>query len=879
MTDGLRIRVRGLVQGVGFRPTVWRIANRLGLSGEVLNDSEGVLIQAFGSTAALAALEFALMEEAPPLARVDAIEAAPLEGEAPADFRIVASRAGDVRTGVVPDAATCPDCLADIRDPQNRRYRYPFTNCTHCGPRLSIVRAIPYDRATTSMAAFAMCPACLAEYRDPSDRRFHAQPNACPACGPRCWLEDAAGRAIPNEPHRDAIQAAGALILSGAIAAIKGIGGFHLACDAGNAEAVARLRERKVRTHKPFALMARDVAMIADHARISEQEAALLVHPAAPIVLLDACLPLNQRRPPSPQPSPAKGEGAGRARCNSVTSPLAGEGQGEGVEVPELCLALGVAPAQSTLGFMLPYTPLHHLLLDAVARPIVLTSGNRSDEPQCIANDEARARLGAIADAFLMHDRDIVNRLDDSVARVMAGRLRIMRRARGFAPSPLTLPEGFEAAPRVLAMGAELKSTFCLLRDGRAIVSQHIGDLEDAATHADYRANLKLYREIFQFEPELVAVDAHPDYHSTAWGKALADECALPLENVLHHHAHVAAVLAEHGAPLGCEPVLGIALDGLGLGENGELWGGEFLLADYRSCRRVAAFAPAPLIGGDRAMREPWRNALAHLATFLGWESVERRHASLDLVRRLKEKPLALALQLMDRGLNAPPSSSAGRLFDAVAAAVGICFDATSYEGQAAIELEALAAPAMARAGDGYRGAFTKADVCEIDRGSPPSPCPSPARGEGMKRQSAQPAPSPHAGEGRGGGVRRRYAEHGVARLDWAPLWRDLLEDLAHGADAPLIAAKFHAGLAATLAEAAARLAERHGCKTAVLCGGVFQNKLLLEGVLGRLADAGLDVLSPEKFPAGDGAIALGQAIIAAASRLHDPTASRGALQ
>jgi hydrogenase maturation protein HypF len=777
MTDGVRIRVRGLVQGVGFRPTVWRIAKRLSLSGEVLNDSEGVLIRAFGAPAALAKLEQALEQESPPLARIDAIETAPIHGEAPADFRIVASRAGEVRTGVVPDAATCPDCLADIRDPQNRRYRYPFTNCTHCGPRLSIVRAIPYDRATTSMAAFQMCPACLAEYRDPADRRFHAQPNACPACGPKCWLEDASGRAIPDAPHRDAIEAAGALILAGAIVAIKGIGGFHLACDAGNAEAVARLRQRKVRTHKPFALMARDVATIADHALISEQEAALLAEPAAPIVLL------------------ARRENA---------APL----------------APGVAPAQSTLGFMLPYTPLHHLLLDAVAGPIVLTSGNRSDEPQCIANDEARARLGGIADAFLMHDRDIVNRLDDSVARVMAGRPRRMRRARGFAPSPLRLPEGFDAGPRVLAMGAELKSTFCVLGDGRAIVSQHIGDLEDAATHADYRANLKLYRDIFQFEPELIAVDAHPDYHSTAWGTALAREAALPLESVPHHHAHVAAVLAEHGAPLGCEPVLGIALDGLGMGENGELWGGEFLLADYRSCRRVGAFAPAPLVGGNRAMIEPWRNALAHLHTFLGWESVERRYPGLDLVRRLKEKPLALALQLMERRLNAPPSSSAGRLFDAVAAAVGICFDATSYEGQAAIELEALGLPAMARAGGGYRGAFVESEP---------------------------------------------------ASLDWAPLWRDLLEDLAQGVDAPLVAARFHAGLAATLAEAASRLAESHGCKTAVLCGGVFQNKLLLEGVLDRLAGAGLHALSPEQFPAGDGAIALGQAVIAAARRLREP--------
>ncbi len=777
MGNGVSIRVRGLVQGVGFRPTVWRIATRLGLLGEVMNDGEGVLIRAFGPKAALGDLERALFEEAPPLSRIDAIEAAPLEGEPPADFRIVASRAGDVRTGVVPDAAVCPDCLADIRDPSNRRYRYPFTNCTHCGPRLSIVRAIPYDRASTSMAAFAMCPACLAEYRDPADRRFHAQPNACPACGPKCWLEDAAGREVAADPHRDAVDAAAALILSGAIVAIKGLGGFHLACDARNAQAVARLRERKQRTHKPFALMARDLAMVAEHARLGEAEEALLQEPAAPIVLLER-----------------KDNGAP--------------------------LAQGVAPAQSTLGFMLPYTPLHRLLLDAVAAPIVLTSGNLSDEPQCIANEEARARLGAIADAFLMHDREIVNRLDDSFARVMAGRPRLMRRARGFAPSPLPLPQGFEAAPRTLAMGAELKSTFCLLSGGRAIVSQHMGDLEDAAAHADYRANLKLYREIFRFEPELIAVDAHPDYRATQWGTAIAREAALPLLPVLHHHAHVAAVLAEHGAPLDCEPVLGVALDGLGMGENGELWGGEFLLADYRSSRRVAAFAPVALIGGDKAMREPWRNALAHLETFIGWREVERLYPDLALVRRLKGKPVTLALQLVERRLNAPLSSSAGRLFDAVAATLGICFDATSYEGQAAIELEALAAPAMGRAADGYRAAFVE--------GEP-------------------------------------------ARLDWAPLWRDLLDDLAAGADAPLVAAKFHAGLAATVASAAAELAPRFGCRTVALCGGVFQNKLLLEAATQRLAGAGLQALSPASFPAGDGAISLGQAVIAAARGSHAP--------
>jgi hydrogenase maturation protein HypF len=770
---GVCIRVRGLVQGVGFRPTVWRIAKRLGLTGDVMNDSEGVLIRAFGPAPALAGLELALAEEAPPLARIDTIETAPIGGEPPADFRILTSRSGEVRTGAIPDAATCPECLADILDPANRRFRYPFTNCTHCGPRLSILRAIPYDRASTSMAAFAMCPDCLAEYNDPADRRFHAQPNACPVCGPRVWLEDREGARLSADPHRDAIEAA-ALILSGAIVAIKGIGGFHLACDARNEETVARLRARKHRTGKPFALMARDLSTIEDYALLSNAERALFGEPAAPIVLLDR---------------------------KDKAAPL----------------APGIAPAQSTLGFMLPYTPLHRLLCDAVASPIVLTSGNRSDEPQCIGNEEARAKLAGIADAFLMHDRDIVNRLDDSVVRMACGKPQLMRRARGYAPLPLPLPEGFAAAPRILAMGAELKSTFCLLGDGRAIVSQHIGDLEDVSAHADYEANRKLYQDIFRFAPDVIAVDCHPDYHSTQRGKSIARDAGLPAEAVQHHHAHVAAVLAEHGVPLAAEPVIGIALDGLGFGERGELWGGEFLLADYRSYRRLAAFTPVPLIGGAKAMREPWRNALAHLQSFLRWEDAASRYADLPVVQKLKGKPLALALQIMERGTHAPLSSSAGRLFDAVAAVLGICFDTTSYEGQAAIELEAMAAPALHRAATGYCGAIVE--------GNP-------------------------------------------ARLDWTPLWRALMDDLAAGADAPLVAAKFHIGLAETLAVAAASLARVHGCKAIVLCGGVFQNKILLESVTSKLSGRGIEALSPALFPAGDGAIALGQAVIAAARTL-----------
>ncbi len=831
-SQGISIRVRGLVQGVGFRPTVWRLAQRFGLSGEVLNDGQGVLIRAWGPAAALTGFELALSAEAPPLARIDSIECTPLEAAYEgAGFRIVESQRGAVKTGIVADAATCPACLADIRDPSNRRYRYPFTNCTHCGPRLSIVHSIPYDRATTSMAHFAMCPACLAEYRDPADRRFHAQPNACPECGPKVWLEGARGAPADTSTYRDEIEAAAALIAAGEIVAIKGIGGFHLACDACNADAVARLRERKVRYGKPFALMARDLEITANYGEVGEAERALLTSVAAPIVILKARHSqlaadgaANEGIAPHPVPLPL-GEGTPELPAARVlASPLPwGEGQGEGSEsssslnakTPQAPpLAPGIAPGQSTLGFMLPYTPLHHLLMENLARPIVLTSGNRSDEPQCIGNGEARERLAGVADYFLMHDRDIVNRLDDSVARPMAGKPRMLRRARGYAPTPLLLPPGFENAPAVLAMGAELKSTFCLLKDGQAIVSQHMGDLEEAATHADYRRNLELYRNLYRFEPQAVAVDAHPDYISTKWGRALAQESGLPAINVQHHHAHIAAALGECGVPLSAPPVIGIALDGLGLSEDAELWGGEFLLADYRSYRRLAHFASVPLIGGAKAMREPWRNTLAHLHTFLGWESVRTHYAGLEAVQRLAQKPLETCLRMMERGINSPPSSSAGRLFDAVAAALGLCFDAASYAGQAAIELEALAEGSMGDAGQGYGAALLP--------GEP-------------------------------------------AQLSWTPLWTAILQDLAAGTDRAIIAARFHRGLIETVAATAHSLAEAHGCEIAVLTGGVFQNKILLEGVSERLAGRGLKAVAPAAFPANDGGVSLGQALIAAA--------------
>lgn len=784
MLKGESIRVRGTVQGVGFRPTVWRLARDCAIRGSVCNDAEGVLIEAWGSAAALAEFVARLRRESPPLAHIEAIERSPLHRSRSAQrveetFRIIASREGPVATAIAADAATCPACLAEVFDPTSRRYHYPFTNCTHCGPRLSIIRAIPYDRANTSMLDFPMCADCKAEYNDAADRRFHAEPNACGQCGPRVWLEDACGERIAE--GADGIGHAAGLLRQGRILAIKGIGGIHLACDAGNDAVVATLRRRKSRDHKAFALMARDLDMVRRHARVGTAEAELLQSPAAPILILDA--------------------------------------EGE-------ALASELAPRQRTLGFMLPYSPLHHLLMAALERPIVLTSGNSSDEPQTVDNEEARQCLAGIADYFLLHDRVIVNRLDDSVARIADGAPRILRRARGYAPAPISLPDGFPSAGSpVLAMGAELKNTFCLLDQGRAILSQHMGDLENATTQRAYRDSLSLYRRLFQHRPQVIAVDGHPGYHSTILGRELAAAEGLPLTDVQHHHAHIAACMAEHHLPLSTAPVLGIALDGLGMGEpaesQGELWGGEFLLADYRSFIRLARFEPVAMPGGDLASRQPWRNAFAHLHHALGWERARRELASSPLVRHLSKQALPVLMRMTERGINSPRASSCGRLFDAVAATLGICVEGVSYEGQAAIELEALAEREFhAQSTQGYRVAAR--DTC------------------------------------------------GLITLTWGALWAALLKDLAGGVDRAVIAARFHQGLAAGVASLARRLAMDNGIDTIVLGGGVFQNRLLLEGVARRCRDAGLSVIAPRQVPANDGGLALGQAVVAAALHLKE---------
>jgi len=778
MASGELIRVRGLVQGVGFRPTVWRIAKDLRLAGDVRNDGSGVLIRLWGEASVIDTFCRRLEEECPPLARIDALERAAAGTPAPGDgFLILASDVTAVRTGIVPDAATCPACRAEIFDPADRRYRYPFTNCTHCGPRLTIVRGIPYDRANTSMAGFALCPACNSEYEDPADRRFHAQPNACPACGPRAWLEDAGGHSI--EPSAldatDAVDAATRLLAAGRILAIKGIGGFHLACDATNTQAVDALRQRKRRFDKPFALMARDLGIIGRYVRISDQQATLLQSTGAPIVLVDR-------------------------RDDAAALPPA------------------IAPGQRTLGFMLPYSPLHHLLLEGWDRPLVMTSGNLSDEPQCTDNDDAGGRLGRIADAFLLHDRPIVNRVDDSVVRIMDGAPRYLRRARGYAPAPLALPAGLAPAPPILALGGELKTTLCLLKEDQAILSQHLGDLEDARTAADYEHAVALYRRLFDHAPEALAVDLHAGYRSTQLGLAWAEREGLRLLQIQHHHAHIAAVLADNLWPLDQGPVLGLALDGLGYGEDGTLWGGEFLVADYRDCRRVGALAPTPMPGGTQAILEPWRNTWASLASHIGWEQVLEHWPELELSQWLQRQPLATLERMVAQRLNSPLSSSCGRLFDAVAGALGIRRERISYEGQAAIELEALA---------GQAGGETDAYAFDF------------------------------------------RADNDLLLLDPTPLWHALLNDLAKGTDRARIAMRFHNGLTKALVKMTVQLAEDHRLSTIALSGGVFQNRTLFESLAQQLRAEGLEVLAHRKVPTNDGGLSLGQAVIAAASLLR----------
>ena len=762
----LRARITGTVQGVGFRPYVFRLARSLSLGGYVLNDDAGVLLEIEGGRGRVDAFVERLPREAPPLASVEQITAEPAVPSGERRFRIADSlHRGDPDASVAPDIAACSECLAELFDPTNRRYRYPYINCTNCGPRFTIVRGVPYDRPLTTMAAFPMCPRCRAEYEDPGDRRFHAQPNACPQCGPRFRLLDAAGDALGGDSHLDPVAAAARLLRAGRTVAVKGVGGYHLACRADDEGAVATLRSRKRREDKPFAIMPPDLESARALVALTPHEERLLESPERPIVI---------------------------ARRQ------------DGADV-----APGVASRSPDLGVMLPYSPLHHLLLSDAGVALVMTSGNVSDEPIAHLDDDALERLRGVADAFLVGERPINMRADDSVLRALApeaGRLPMMiRRSRGYVPRALELDVD---APRpVLGCGAELKSTFCVAKGRRAWVGQHIGDLRDYKTLASFENGVGHFERVFAVAPEVIAHDLHPDYLSTRY--ALAREPPV-LVGVQHHHAHLAACLAEWRES---GPAVGAIYDGSGYGEDGTAWGGELLTGDITGCARAGHLLAVRMPGGDAAVHEPWRMACAWLAAAF---RVEVPPIPRSLLGEVATDDWERVCRVHATGTNSPWTTSVGRLFDAVAALCGIRARA-NYEGQAAAELEGAA------------------DACVA--GSYPLPVLG------------------GVGEGRPDGI----------VLDARETVRAIVADLNHGTPPASIAARFHGALAAATAAGCERVAESVGSSLVALSGGVFQNRLLLERTVAALRASGLRVVFPRLLPPNDGGISFGQVAVACA--------------
>jgi hydrogenase maturation protein HypF len=787
------VRVEGIVQGVGFRPFVYALATRCGLGGLVGNDVSGVFAEVEGPAAAVATFLALLEAQAPPLSRIDRVTTRDIPPNGSQMFAIAPSEPGGARrTLVSADSAPCADCLAELADPADRRFGYPFINCTNCGPRFTIIKDVPYDRPMTTMARFEMCVLCAAEYHDPADRRFHAQPVCCASCGPRLCLLDAAGTVLSGQMEAGGpIGAAAALLRAGRILAVKGLGGYHLAVDAGSQAAAAALRARKHREDKPFAVMVADVAAARAMCEVDEAAEELLTSGRRPIVLL-----------PRLSARPAGTGQADRAAGTGQADRAAGIGAACGI-------AAAVAPGNRQLGVMLPYTPLHHLLLREVGGPIVLTSGNVSDEPIAFSDADALERLGGIADAFLTHDRAIHIRTDDSVVRAFRGRAAIIRRSRGYVPEPLGVPGRFRRP--VLACGAELKSTFCLGIDNHAFVSHHIGDLENIETLRSFTEGIEHFRRLFDIDPQLVAHDMHPEYLSTKYAAELP---GVELTGVQHHHAHIASCLADNRE---VGPVIGVAFDGTGYGTDGTIWGGEFLVADLASFERAGYLAPVPMPGGTAAIRQPWRMAAAYLdAAYPGGPP-----GGLEVIRRAG-RSWADVLAVARAGVNSPLTSSAGRLFDAVAAVLGLR-DAINYEGQAAVELEQLADPGE----DGAYRARIEAD--------------GPGRPDGPDGPDGQ------------------------LRVAGTDLIRAVCDELGAGVAPGIIAARFHNGVAAAITEACLLLRERHGLSAVALSGGVFQNLLLLNRAVGQLEERGFRVLLHSRVPCNDGGISLGQAVIAAA--------------
>ncbi len=758
------IRVKGTVQGVGFRPFVYRLATELGLGGSARNTADGVIVEVEGDRPRVEEFLRRLREEAPPLARIASIETTDLPPAGLQGFRIVESAAGKRPTALIPpDVALCSDCAREMSDPHDRRFGYPFTNCTNCGPRFSIVRGIPYDRPQTTMAQFEMCEQCAREYADPADRRFHAEPVACPRCGPEVRL----GR---REPTAGVIPHVARLLAEGKVVAIKGLGGYHLACDARNAEAVETLRRRKGRGLKPFAIMVRDLAEARRVAEVSERAAALLSSPESPVVILPA---------------------------------LAGSG-----------IAQGIAPKQRTVGVMLPYTPLHRLLLDSASGgppALVMTSGNLAEEPIEHRDEEVRRKLGPIADHILSHNREIAVPCDDSVVRVVGDLVIPVRRARGYVPR--SVPVDYQGPP-VLAVGGQQKNTFCLLREGEAILSQHIGDLDTAEVLDYFGRAIKHFQALFEVEPEIVAHDLHPGYLSTQWAQSLE---GVRLVVVQHHHAHAASVMAELGL---AGPVIGVAYDGTGYGGDGTVWGGEILIADCRDSRRAYHLRPVPLPGGEGAIRRPARMALCHLIDVFGME--EGIEKARQLMPYLEEDETRVVARQVQRGINSPRCSSMGRFFDSMSALLG-CTPEATYEGQPAMELEAMCG------------------------------------GHGHARPTAY----------------RYEIADGV--IDTRPVVRGVVEDIERGESRDVIAARFHETVAAFTVEACKRLHDEGGPRDVVLCGGVMQNATLVARLLGGLQQTGLEPHIHREVPPNDGGLSLGQAVVAICRAGHSLMPRRNA--
>jgi len=748
---GRLLRVTGVVQGVGFRPFVYRLAARHALAGWVRNVAGTVEIHVEGGWTELEDFERELRTEAPPSARINELELAHAAPGGMLDFRIVESADADGIRPVTPDLAMCADCEEELFDPANRRFRHPFITCTNCGPRYTIIRSLPYDRERTSMAVFPRCVECEIEYLTPADRRHHAETVACHECGPRVWLTDASG--IELSEGDASIREAARQLRAGRIIAIRGVGGFHLACDATDTIAVHELRDRKRRDAKPFAVMVRTLAEARELGVIAAQEARILSGAERPVVLLE--------------------KAAGSRVAESVS------------------------PGLDCIGVMLAYTPLHHLLLEEAGLPLVMTSGNLSDEPIAIDNDEARIRLGDIADLFLLHDREILSRIDDSVARIVDGAPVLLRRARGYAPLALQLP--VSSPQMLLAVGPHLKNTFTLVRGNAAHLSPHIGDLDSIESVDHFRAALHRYEDLFRIAPEVAVRDLHPGYLSTRLAWELGFDRTIAVQ---HHHAHVAAVAAEHGVTT---PVVGLAFDGTGLGDDGHVWGAETMVADLNNYRRAAHLRYVPLPGGDLAAREPWRVALGYLSLEPGVGD-----AFALAFRNIKAEHRAAAERQIERRVNTPLASSMGRLFDAACAVLGIRQHA-GYEGQAAMELESLA---------------------------------------GAQRAQPLEFPVSEAGD--------------CLVLDPIPLLAALGEQRQRGVDAGLLAARFHESVIRAAAAVAIIVADDNGIDTVALGGGSFQNARLLSGIRTRLEAHGLRVLVPRRLGPNDGAISFGQAAVAA---------------